>query len=105
VEEALEGALATAVEASLEVLLADAGITLSSGPQCDANLSLDTSGRSASGTVDCTGTTSAGLKLTAVFSGTVSAAGTCEGEIVVRVGGRTVLEQPVDECSVDVSLP
>jgi hypothetical protein len=103
IEALLEDALAAAVEQAVATALADAGIALSSGPDCTADLAVDSGGRSASGDVRCTGTSSNGVKVSATFTGTVTAAGACQGILTVKVGGRTVLDQAVDECSVNLS--
>lgn len=100
VEKALEEALETALESAIRAALKENGISLSSGPDCKADLKLDTTGRSASGTVTCIATTTTGAAVKANFTGSIGVGGTCEGHLVVKVAGRTVVDENVDDCTV-----
>lgn len=102
-EAAVESAMEAYLEFHIDQVLADNGVTLSKGPTCKADLSRKAGSLTASGTVSCTGTTSQGVKVKATFTGSATAGAGCDGKLVVKVGGRTVVNEPLDECIVEVA--
>jgi hypothetical protein len=89
-----------ALEQGIRKQLADAGIELTSGPDCSTDLSRD--GATLDGTATCDGTTVDGDDVSATFDGTLSSSG-CSGTISIAVGGRTVVDgQEVPDCSVSL---
>ncbi|MDP3972621.1 MAG: hypothetical protein Q8P61_06910 [Candidatus Nanopelagicales bacterium] len=101
IEKSLETALANSVETAITSSLKEAGISLASGPDCTADLEANPDGKSASGTVKCTGKTSTGLAVKATFTGSAGANGTCSGQLVVKVGGATVVNESLASCTID----
>lgn len=99
-EAALESALETATEQAIRTSLAEAGITVSSGPDCNADLTMDRQARSASGNETCTGKTSDGLTVKGTFTGSITSTGSCDGTLVVKVAGKTVLSESLTTCTV-----
>ena len=97
----MERALETVVERVVTAAVEEAGLALDGSPSCQADLSLDRVGRTASGTVACTGTTTAGLPVVATFEGSASVGGTCRGRLQVSVAGRGILDEELDVCSAD----
>ncbi|HEX6235362.1 MAG TPA: hypothetical protein VFZ63_19690 [Jiangellaceae bacterium] len=89
-----------ALEQGIRKQLADAGIELTSGPDCSTDLSRE--GATLDGTASCDGTTVDGDDVSATFDGTLSSSG-CSGTISIAVGGRTVVDgQEVPDCSVSL---
>lgn len=99
-EEALESALETATEQAIRASLTEAGITMSAGPNCNADLKMDRQARSAAGTETCSGTTTKGLAVKGNFSGSITSTGSCDGTLVVKVGGQTVVNESLTTCTV-----
>jgi hypothetical protein len=98
IDDATNDAAARALEAALSERLADAGVQLSSDPECTTDLDRD--GAALTGTADCSATTSDDQTATATFDGTLSTSG-CEGSLTVEIDGATVLDlSEIPGCSV-----
>ncbi len=90
----------TATEQAIRTSLTEAGIAMSAGPNCNADLKMDRQARSASGTETCSGTTTKGLAVKGNFTGSITSTGTCDGTLVVKVGGQTVVNESLTTCTV-----
>lgn len=96
VNELASQALASGVEARL----AEAGIELDEGPNCDTDL--DREGTTLEGTATCDAVTVEGQSARATFDGTLSSSG-CTGSVRIEVEGETVVEgREVPDCSVQL---
>lgn len=101
-DQGLNDLAATALEDAVARELSDAGVTLSSGPDCSTDLSR--SGTSLSGDASCTGTASDGRAVRADFDGTLSSSG-CTGSLGVFVDDEAIAQvDEIPDCSVNVQF-
>lgn len=89
-----------ALERGVQARLADAGVQLQEGPDCDTDLDRD--GTMLAGTATCSGVTVDGHSARALFDGTLTSSG-CTGAVTIEVDGQVVVEdREVPECSVQL---
>jgi outer membrane murein-binding lipoprotein Lpp len=104
IEDQISGSVNTlaseALEKGVKARLADAGVELQDGPNCETDLDRD--GTALAGTATCDAVTVEGRSARALFDGTLTSSG-CTGTVTIEVDGQVVVEdREVPECSVQL---
>lgn len=94
VEEAASSGIERAIGDRVQRELERAGVELQGKVDCDSNVDLKSLADGVDGTVSCNGKTRGGDPVKATFDGTLTADGTCRGNVVVTVGGEEKLRTP-----------
>jgi hypothetical protein len=98
--EATSAAANAAIEAAIGRELGRLGLRLDGTPDCTSDLQADGVALTAEGTITCTGRTTKGGTVDAVFTGTLSPT-SCIGALTVDVDGRREVDVPrVDGCRI-----